>query len=147
MLAQTADAQSMYSPTSKILIVDDMPTIVDLLKIQLKALGFRFIYEANDGDQAIQFLNRHFAARGEIDLIISDWNMPNVSGLEFLKLVRSTPEWKKIPFILLTSEGEREQVTEAVLAGVTSYILKPFTTKILEDKLKAAWLKTKDQKK
>jgi len=137
----------MYPPNTKILIVDDMPTIVDLLKIQLKALGFRFIYEANNGEEALQFMSKHYAGRGEIDLIISDWNMPNVTGLEFLKLIRATPEWSKMPFILLTSEGEREQVTEAVLAGVTSYILKPFTTKILEDKLKAAWLKTNAQKK
>lgn len=137
----------MYPPSSKILIVDDMPTIVDLLKIQLKALGFRFIYEANDGDEALQFLSRHYAARGDIDLIISDWNMPKLSGLDFLKKVRATPEWNKIPFILLTSEGERDQVTEAVLAGVTSYILKPFTTKLLENKLKAAWFKTSEPKK
>jgi two-component system chemotaxis response regulator CheY len=137
----------MFPPNSKILIVDDMPTIVDLLKIQLKALGFKNVSEAYDGEEALNFMIQHTTARSPVDLIISDWNMPKMTGLDFLKRVRSSPEWNNIPFILLTSESERDQVTEAVLAGVTNYIVKPFTSKLLEEKLKSSWLKYQQARK
>jgi two-component system, chemotaxis family, chemotaxis protein CheY len=137
----------MFPTNSKILIVDDMPTIVDLLKIQLKALGYKNISEAYDGEEALNYIVQNTTVRSPIDLIISDWNMPKMTGLDLLKRIRMSPEWSKTPFILLTSESERDQVTEAVLAGVTNYIVKPFTSKLLEEKLKSAWLKNHPQTK
>jgi two-component system, chemotaxis family, chemotaxis protein CheY len=74
-------------------------------------------------------------------LVISDWNMPNMKGIDLLKHVRAQSEWTNLPFVLLTSEAERDQVTEAVLAGASQYIVKPFSAKIFEDKLKTAYQK------
>lgn len=131
----------MFPPDTRILIADDMPTIRDLVKNQLKALGFKHIVEAIDGEQAMQLLISNFSAGTPIQLVISDWNMPKMTGLEFLKQVRASPNWANLPFVLLTSESERDQVTEAILAGVSQYVVKPFAAKIFEEKLKGVWAK------
>jgi two-component system, chemotaxis family, chemotaxis protein CheY len=126
---------------SKILIADDMPTIRDLVKTQLKALGYKNIIEAVDGEQALNALILHDTTESKVAMVISDWNMPKMSGLEFLKQVRATDQWKSLPFVLLTSETERDQVTEAVMSGVSQYIVKPFAAKGFEEKFRQAWLK------
>lgn len=131
----------MFPPSTKILVVDDMPTIRDLVKNQLKAMGFKNIFEAADGDQALQLLIQNNVPGKKIELVVSDWNMPKMSGLEFLKQVRTQPEWADLPFVLLTSESERDQVTEAILAGVSQYMVKPFAAKAFEEKLKGVWAK------
>lgn len=131
----------MIPVETKILIADDMPTIRDLVKNQLKAMGFKSILEAADGEQALNLLIQHESQEPKVKLVISDWNMPKMSGLEFLKQVRATDQWKNLPFILLTSEAERDQVTEAILAGVSQYIVKPFAGKAFEEKVKAGWSK------
>jgi len=131
----------MIPVETKILIADDMPTIRDLVKNQLKALGFKNILEATDGEQALNLLIQHESQEPKVKLVISDWNMPKMSGLEFLKQVRATDQWRELPFILLTSEAERDQVTEAILAGVSQYIVKPFAGKAFEEKVNAGWSK------
>lgn len=131
----------MFPPETKILVIDDMPSIRDLVKNTLKAMGFKNIVEAGDGEEGLKVLLQNNVAGSQIQLVISDWNMPKMKGLDLLKQVRATAEWTNLPFVLLTSESERDQVTEAVLAGVSQYIVKPFSAKIFEDKLKAAWLK------
>jgi len=131
----------MFPPETRILVADDMPTIRDLVKSQLKAIGFKTILEAADGEQAMQVLISNFSAGTPIQLVISDWNMPKMTGLEFLKQVRASTEWSNLPFVLLTSESERDQVTEAILAGVSQYVVKPFAAKIFEEKLKGVWAK------
>ncbi len=133
----------MFSNDIRILVIDDMPSIRDLVKSQLKTMGFKTIYEAEDGEAGLEALNRHFKAGEPIQLVISDWNMPKLKGLELLKKVRASTEFKDLPFVLLTSEAEREQVTEAVLSGVSQYVVKPFSAKIFEDKLKTVWEKHK----
>lgn len=130
----------MFSLETRILIIDDMPSIRDLVRKTLRAMGYKNIQEAGDGEEGLKILESHLA-RAPIQLVISDWNMPNMSGLELLKKVRAVKDWTHLPFILLTSESERDQVTEAVLAGVSQYIVKPFSAKVFEDKLKAAYLK------
>lgn len=130
----------MFPPDTRILVIDDMPSIRDLVKNTLKAMGYKNIQEAGDGEEALQILIKS-NANLPIQLVISDWNMPKMKGLDLLKQVRATAEWTNLPFVLLTSESERDQVTEAVLAGVSQYIVKPFSAKIFEDKLKAAWQK------
>jgi two-component system chemotaxis response regulator CheY len=131
----------MFPLTTKILVVDDMPTIRDLVKSQLKALGFKNILEAADGEQALSLLIQNNNPGNQVELVISDWNMPKMSGLEFLKQVRASQEWAQLPFVLLTSESERDQVTEAILAGVSQYMVKPFAAKAFEEKLKGVWAK------
>lgn len=131
----------MFPPDTRILVVDDMPTIRDLVKGQLKAMGFKTILEAADGEHAMQLVTHNQSAGTPIQLIISDWNMPKMTGLEFLKQIRASNEWANLPFVLLTSESERDQVTEAILAGVSQYVVKPFAAKVFEEKLKGVWAK------
>ncbi len=131
----------MFPPDTRILVADDMPTIRELVKNQLKTLGFKTILEAADGEQAMQILISNNATGSPVQLVISDWNMPKMTGLEFLKQVRASVEWQNLPFILLTSESERDQVTEAILAGVSQYLVKPFAAKVFEEKLKGVWNK------
>ena len=123
-----------------------MPTIRDLVKNQLKAMGFKNIIEAADGEQAMNLLIQNNTPGNFIELVISDWNMPKMTGLEFLKQVRASKDWAQLPFILLTSESERDQVTEAILAGVSQYVVKPFAAKAFEDKLKGVWNKHNPKK-
>ncbi|MCB0368557.1 MAG: response regulator [Bdellovibrionales bacterium] len=131
----------MFPSSTKILVIDDMPSIRDLVKNQLRSMGFVEILEAEDGEQGWQVLESKFAEANPIELVISDWNMPKMKGLDLLKKVRSEANFNSLPFILLTSEAEREQVTEAVMAGVSQYIVKPFSGKTFEDKLKTAYSK------
>lgn len=132
----------MFPLDTRILVVDDMPSIRELVKNHLKTIGYKSIQEAADGKEAFDTIVKlSTAPELAIQLVISDWNMPNMNGMDFLKKVRATAELKNLPFVLLTSEAEREQVTEAILAGVSQYIVKPFAAKIFEDKLKAAWTK------
>lgn len=131
----------MFPLDTRILIADDMPTIRDLVKSQMKAMGFKTIIEAADGEQAMQMLVANHTAGTPIQLVISDWNMPKMTGLEFLKQVRASTDWQNLPFVLLTSESERDQVTEAILAGVSQYVVKPFAAKTFEEKLKGVWAK------
>ncbi|MCS6838873.1 MAG: response regulator [Bdellovibrionaceae bacterium] len=131
----------MFPPETVFLVVDDMPTMRELVKAQLNSLGYFEILEAEDGEKALnKFLEAQNGAK-PVGVIISDWNMPHVSGLDFLKQIRGNPQFQNIPFILLTSESEKEQVTEAVINGVSQYIVKPFQPKTLEEKLRFVWLK------
>lgn len=131
----------MFPTSTKILVVDDMPTIRDLVKSQLKAMGYKNIIEAADGEQALNLLIQNNTPGNQIELVVCDWNMPKMTGLEFLKQVRASQEWAQLPFVLLTSESERDQVTEAILAGVSQYVVKPFAAKSFEEKLKGVWAK------
>lgn len=131
----------MFPPETRILVIDDMPSIRDLVKNHLKAMGFKIILEAADGEEGLKILIHQNSSGQPIQLVISDWNMPKMKGLELLKQVRATSEWQSLPFVLLTSEAEREQVTEAVLAGASQYIVKPFAAKVFEEKLKTVWTK------
>ena len=131
----------MFPLETRILVIDDMPSIRDLVRNTLKAMGYKNIQEAEDGEQGLKILLQNNTVDSHIQLVISDWNMPKMKGLDLLKQVRATTELASLPFVLLTSESERDQVTEAVLAGVSQYIVKPFSAKIFEDKLKAAYAK------
>ncbi|HMN68509.1 MAG TPA: response regulator, partial [Bdellovibrionales bacterium] len=113
----------MFDAKTKILIVDDMSTMRRLVKKACVGLGFSNIEEAEDGQKAWEKLQ----AAGDFQLIISDWNMPNCTGLEFLKKVRADSKFKKMPFVLLTAEAEASQMAEAIQLGVSNYIVKPLT--------------------
>ncbi len=113
-----------------ILVVDDFATMRRIVKNILKQLGYENIHEADDGASAIEVLKRE-----KIHFIISDWNMPQMSGIELLKTVRATEEWKDLPFLMVTAEGQKGNVIEAVKNKVNNYIVKPFTPETLMEKI------------
>ncbi|MBN1628008.1 MAG: response regulator [Deltaproteobacteria bacterium] len=113
-----------------ILIVDDFESMRRIVKGTLKSIGFSNFIEAEDGVVALKKLEKH-----KIDLIISDWIMPNMNGLDFLKAVKGNDKYKNIPFIMVTAEGQKGNVLEAINAGVNNYIVKPFTPETLNAKL------------
>ncbi len=115
----------------RILVVDDFATMRRIIKNMLKQMGFTNIVDADDGTTAWEILNKD-----KIDFIISDWNMPKMSGIELLRKVRSHEEFQDIPFLMVTAEGQQENVIEAVQAGVSNYIVKPFTPEVFEQKIK-----------
>ena len=131
----------MFPPDTRILVVDDMPSIRELVKAQMKTMGYKTFLDAEDGEEGLKILTQQKASGTPIGLVICDWNMPKMKGLDLLRHVRGIPDWQNLPFVLLTSESEREQVTEAVLAGVSQYVVKPFSPKIFEEKLKGVWNK------
>ncbi len=113
-----------------VLIVDDFATMRKIVKNVLKQIGFRNIFEAEDGKNALEILKRE-----KIQFIVSDWNMPQMTGLELLKTVRSTEAYKDIPFLMVTAEGQKEQVLEAIKQKVNNYIVKPFTPETFKEKV------------
>jgi two-component system chemotaxis response regulator CheY len=115
----------------KVLVVDDFSTMRRIVKNILRQLGFENILEADDGMNALDVLRSQC-----VDFIISDWNMPRLSGIELLKAVRTSEEWKDLPFLMVTAEGQKENVIEAVKAKVSNYIVKPFTPETLTEKIK-----------
>ena len=131
----------MFPPKSRMLVVDDMGPLRAIVKGQLKDLGFIDILEASDGHRAIEVLKTEFLKGQPVELILSDWNMPVMKGIEFLKLVRADKRLGPLPFIMITAESERTLVMDAVKAGVSSYIMKPFTPAMLEAKMKTVWTK------
>ncbi|MBW1796530.1 MAG: chemotaxis response regulator CheY [Deltaproteobacteria bacterium] len=120
----------------KVLVVDDFATMRRILKNVLKQIGFTNIIEADDGSTALSVLKKN-----KVDLIMSDWNMPKVSGLELLKAVRSDESMKNIPFLMVTAEGQKDSVIQAVQAGVSNYIVKPFTAETIKEKLEQIFKK------
>jgi len=114
----------------KFLVVDDFGTMRKVIRNLLKQLGYENIVEAEDGAMALKTLKSQ-----HLDFIICDWNMPNMSGYELLKEVKSDNSLKDIPFLMVTAEALQENVVEAVKAGVDGYIVKPFTAKVLSEKI------------
>jgi len=115
----------------RILVVDDFSTMRRIVKNLLKELGFSNFSEAEDGVQAWSAVE----SAGGFDFIVSDWNMPNMTGIDFLRKVRSDPRFKDTPFLLITAEAKRSQILEAAEAGVNGYIVKPFTAATLNEKI------------
>jgi two-component system, chemotaxis family, chemotaxis protein CheY len=115
-----------------ILIVDDYKTMLRIISNLLKQLGFKNIEEATDGSEALRKLRE-----GNFNLVISDWNMAPMTGLQLLKEVRADAKLKPLPFIMVTAESKTENVVEAKTAGVSNYIVKPFNAETLKQKLTA----------
>jgi len=113
-----------------ILVVDDFSTMRRIIGGVLKKLGFRNIEEAEDGSIALAKLKQ-----SDYQFIISDWNMPNMPGIDLLKAVRADARLKDIPFLMVTAEAKKDEVSAALEAGVTGYVVKPFTPDSLESKI------------
>ncbi len=115
----------------KFLVVDDFSTMRRIVRNLLKELGFANVQEAEDGVDALNRL------RGEdFDFVISDWNMPNMTGIELLRAIRSDAKLKYLPVLMVTAEAKRENIIEAAQAGASGYVVKPFTAGTLDKKLK-----------
>jgi|TARA_Y100001960_G_C14655365_1_gene818055 two-component system chemotaxis response regulator CheY len=114
----------------RILVVDDFPTMRRIVINLLKQLGFSNVVEASDGKEALEKVRSD-----KIDLVVSDWNMPNMTGIDFLKELRADEKFKALPFIMVTAEGKKENVIAAVHAGVSNYVVKPFNAATLKEKL------------
>jgi len=117
-------------PNTKVLVVDDFATMRRIVKNVLKQLGYQNIEEAENGNEAYRLLQKNHHG-----FVVSDWNMPIMDGLEFLKQVRANPDLKDTPFLMVTAEAEKEKVVEAIKAGVNNYIVKPFTPDTLQEKI------------
>ena len=116
----------------KILTVDDFSTMRRIIKSMLRQLGYNNLVEAEDGAAALSLLQRE-----KVDFVISDWNMPHMSGLDLLKAIRADENLKPLPVLLVTAEALKENVVEALKAGVNNYVIKPFTAETLKEKIDA----------
>lgn len=114
----------------RILIVDDFSTMRRIVKNLLRELGFENFTEADDGSTAMELLEST-----EFDLVVLDWNMPGVTGIEVLKWIRAHERLSALPVLMVTAESKREQIVEAAQAGVNGYIVKPFNAATLSSKL------------
>ncbi|MCD6197234.1 MAG: chemotaxis response regulator CheY [Deltaproteobacteria bacterium] len=114
----------------RILVVDDFATMRKVIKNLLRQSGYQNVTEAEDGVVALKELRSQ-----KIDFVISDWNMPNMTGIELLKAVRADSELSSLPFLMVTAESLKDNVLEAVKAGVSNYIVKPFTAEVLNEKI------------
>lgn len=114
----------------RILVVDDFSTMRRIVKNLLRDLGFTNTVEADDGKTALPILEA-----GGIDFLVTDWNMPGMSGIDLLKAVRANPELVSLPVLMVTAEAKREQIIMAAQAGVNGYVIKPFTAATLKEKI------------
>ena len=130
----------MADKNLRFLVVDDFSTMRRIVRNLLKELGFTNVDEAEDGQVALHKLKtQHF------DFIVSDWNMPNMTGIELLRAVRADAQLKHMPFLMITAEAKRENIIEAAQAGASGYIVKPFTAATLEEKLAKIFQSTSRQ--
>jgi two-component system chemotaxis response regulator CheY len=116
---------------TKFLVVDDFSTMRRIVRNLLKELGFTNVQEAEDGVDALNKL------RGDqFDFVVSDWNMPNMTGIELLRAIRGDASLKHLPVLMVTAEAKKENIIEAAQAGASGYVVKPFTAATLDEKLK-----------
>jgi len=119
-------------PNMKILVVDDFSTMRRIVRNLLKELGFANVSEAEDGVDALNKLR----SEGNFEFVVSDWNMPNMTGIELLRNIRADAALKHLPVLMVTAEAKRENIIEAAQAGASGYVVKPFTAATLDEKLK-----------
>lgn len=119
-----------FDPNMRVLIVDDFSTMRRIVRNILRQIGLNNVVEADDGTTAWDVLNRE-----KIDFIVSDWNMPKMTGIELLRKVRASEQFADMPFLMVTAEAQQENIIEAAQAKVSNYIVKPFTADTLQQKI------------
>lgn len=124
-----------FNPKQKILIVDDMSTMRKIIKNMLTKMGCDNLHEAEDGAPAWNMLQEAHDMGHPYDFVVSDWNMPQLTGLDLLKNVRDDNRFTKLPFLMVTAEAEQANVVIAVKAGVSNFIVKPFSIATLKEKI------------
>ncbi len=120
----------MADPKTKFLVVDDFSTMRRIVRNLLKELGYSEVDEAEDGVQALQKLKSE-----KFDFVVSDWNMPNMDGLDLLKAIRADAALSSLPVLMVTAEAKKENIIAAAQAGASGYVVKPFTAATLDEKL------------
>lgn len=136
----------MFPTTTNILLIDDMKGVRVLVSKILKELGYQNIKEANNGKEGLDVLKSLYGKTDSIELVIADLRMPVMDGMELLKIVRNTSEFKNLPYVILTAESEKSNVVTAVKLGVNDYLIKPITAIQLSRKLEAIWFAIQKQK-
>jgi two-component system, chemotaxis family, chemotaxis protein CheY len=131
----------MFPTTTNILIVDDSKIIAEMTSQILTDLGYDKITFAKDGVDALDQMAQAQISGNAIGLIICDWRMPKMGGLSFLKTIRDKPEWSKVPFLVLSSVDQADEITQALTAGANSYLVKPPEKESLKKKLEDIWAK------
>lgn len=116
----------------KFLVVDDSPTMRRIVINALKSFGYNDVIEAADGELAVDQLNAE-----KVDFVITDWNMPNMTGLELTQYIRGNEKFKSIPILMVTTRGLKADIIEALKARVNNYVVKPFTPQVLKEKMDA----------
>lgn len=129
----------MFPKNTRFLVVDDFATMRKIVRKVLLDLGYQLVEEADDGSTAWQKLESCHLEGQPIGVVISDWNMPKMPGIELLKKVRQDARFARLPFIMVTAESEQKQVLEAVKSGVSDYVVKPFNSQTLKEKLERVW--------
>ena len=117
--------------STRFLVVDDFSTMRRIVRNLLKELGFTVVQEAEDGVDALTKLRAE-----TFDFVVSDWNMPNMTGIELLRAIRADDKLKHLPVLMVTAEAKKENIIEAAKAGASGYVVKPFTAATLDEKLK-----------
>jgi len=126
----------MLDTSIKVLVVDDMSTMRRIVKNVLKQIGYSDMEEAENGQEGLNKLKA-----GGFGLVVSDWNMPVMQGIDLLRAVRADPALKPLPFLMVTAEAQKDNIIEAVQAGVSNYVVKPFTAEALQEKLEKIFAK------
>lgn len=129
----------MFSQDSRFIVIDDFATMRKIIKKVLSELGYTNIDEAEDGAKALPMIQKASSSGQPYQCIISDWNMPNMQGIDLLKACKADGALKDIPFMLVTAEGEQKQIVEAAKAGVSDYVVKPFNAQTLKEKLQKVY--------
>lgn len=124
-----------FDPKQKILVVDDMGTMRKIIKNMLTKMGCDNLEEAEDGAPAWEMIQQAHAQGIPYDFVVSDWNMPQMTGLDLLKNIRADERFSKLPFLMITAEAEQANVVIAVKAGVSNFIVKPFSIVTLKEKI------------
>jgi two-component system, chemotaxis family, chemotaxis protein CheY len=135
----------MFQFDAKFLVIDDYSSMRIMVKQILTDLGYTKVEEAENGKIALEKIKLAIETGTPFDCIISDWNMPVISGIELLRAIRSVNELKNLPFILVTAEGEQPNVVEAAKLGVSAYVMKPFSPSIVAENLRRAYSKFKGE--
>lgn len=125
----------MFNKDTRFLVIDDFSTMRKIVKKTLLEMGFNSVHEAEDGQIAWGLLEKAKAEGKPYHFIVSDWNMPNMQGIDLLKLCRADATYGKTPFIMVTAESEQKQIIDAIKAGCTEYIVKPFSASSIKEKV------------
>ncbi len=131
----------MFPATTKVLVVDDFKTMRNLVINALSTCGLTTVVEADDGATAWPLIEEALNKNEPFGLVVSDWNMPKMQGIELLRKVRGHEKLKDLPFVLVTAEAEQKNIMEAVKIGVSNYVVKPFAPNTFQEKLAAVWKK------
>ncbi|MEK6705336.1 MAG: response regulator [Bdellovibrionota bacterium] len=131
----------MFPAETVVLVIDDMISMRKTLTNIIKDFGLTKVTEAQNGLEALSILNNNYKAGNPVGLVLCDWHMPEMSGLDLLKSIRERDEFKALPFLMITAENDKSKIIEAIKCGVSNYMVKPFSPSDVKAKLTEIWKK------